>query len=135
MFCFLPAGVPDSIETSMMLKPGALIVIGLFILTIVMSVLIHMYLNLPPVIGMMTGLGFLKLFCYVMMVRCKKSADPGAGALGVEQFINGQPPQRRKGEANYKPEEFNIFKKLARAEWDTLMFFYLTLKKIGLFSR
>jgi Na+/H+ antiporter NhaD/arsenite permease-like protein len=104
------------------LKHGAWFVIGLFILTIIMAVCAHSFLHLPPVIGMMTGLGFLKLFGYYLKAKSRRLHDPGAGALGVENYgENG----------NDKPGHFDIFKKLARAEWDTLMFFYGVILCVG----
>jgi len=104
------------------LKYGAWFVVGLFILTITMAVCAHSFLHLPPVIGMMTGLGFLKLFGYYLKTKSRRLHDPGAGALGVENYgENG----------NDKPGQFDIFKKLARAEWDTLMFFYGVILCVG----
>ena len=40
------------------LQHGAVMVVVLFILTITMAVSMHNFLHMPPVIGMMTGLGF-----------------------------------------------------------------------------
>jgi NhaD family Na+/H+ antiporter len=121
-----PAAINDKVE----LKEGAIVVVVLFILTIMMAVCAHNFLHLPPVLGMMTGLGFLKLFGYFLKMRIKRRNytdrnDDGAGALGVESF--GDRDDRR----NHKQEEFNIFKKLARAEWDTLMFFYGVILCVG----
>lgn len=130
LFCFLPAGKPESSSMKIALKEGAFITIGLFVITVTMAVCMHSYLHLPPVMGMMTGLGFLKVYGYFLKMKSKRIQDPGAGALGVEQFDNGD-NKRRKGEENYRPEEFNIFKKLARAEWDTLMFFYGVILCVG----
>ncbi|MFT5760759.1 MAG: Na+/H+ antiporter NhaD/arsenite permease-like protein, partial [Alteromonadaceae bacterium] len=59
-------------ETAEM-KEGALVVVGLFLLTITMAVCAHNFLHLPPVIGMMTGLGFLKLYGYTLKMKDKKS--------------------------------------------------------------
>ncbi len=36
----------------------------LFLATIILSVLLHSQLHLPPVLGMMTGLGVLKIYGY-----------------------------------------------------------------------
>ena len=107
------------------LKYGAWMVVLLFIITIIMAVSAHSFLHLPPVVGMMTGLGFLKLFGYHLKLHSKRLHDPGAGALGVESYDTepgAQPPDHK---------EFDIFKKLARAEWDTLMFFYGVILCVG----
>ena len=58
----LPSGRPDPVHEEAHLQHGAWVVVALFILTISMAVSMHNFLHLPPVIGMMTGLGFLKLF-------------------------------------------------------------------------
>ncbi len=114
---------PDIIPEKAELKQGALIVVGLFILTIIMAVSAHSFLHLPPVLGMMTGLGFLKLYGYRLKIRSKKQIyDSGAGALGVENLDS---------ETDENTEQFDIFKKLARAEWDTLMFFYGVILCVG----
>ena len=120
----IPNGTPpqSKSETSE-LKEGAWIVVGLFIVTIIMAVCAHSFLHLPPVLGMMTGLGFLKFFGYYLKMKSKKVHDPGAGALGVEAY-NG-------GNGVKDPEHLDIFKRLARAEWDTLMFFYGVILCVG----
>ncbi len=127
MSFFVSNEKPNVLDERVDLKEGAIIVVALFILTIIMAVCAHNYLHLPPVLGMMTGLGFLKLFGYFLKMKIKyrnancPEADTGAGALGVEYF----------GDREKKEEDFNIFKKLARAEWDTLMFFYGVILCVG----
>ncbi len=126
MSFFVSTEKPDSIEEKIELKEGAVVVVVLFILTITMAVCAHNFLHLPPVLGMMTGLGFLKLFGYFLKMKIKRKnvkiqEDHGAGALGVESF----------GDNGQSEEDFNIFKKLARAEWDTLMFFYGVILCVG----
>lgn len=126
MSCFVSSEKPDAIEEKVELKDGAVTVVVLFIITITMAVCAHNFLHLPPVLGMMTGLALLKLFGYVLKMKMKRQNrvtvdDNGAGALGVESF----------GDNENKEEEFNIFKKLARAEWDTLMFFYGVILCVG----
>ena len=118
----VPREQPAMVEETAELKDGAWVVVFLFIVTITMAVCMHHFLHLPPVIGMMTGLGFLKVFGYVLKMRGKELEDPGAGALGTEKY---------NVENSNKPEQFNIFKKLARAEWDTLMIFYGVILCVG----
>src|SRR5262249_33206583 len=50
-----PAPEADRIR----MKPGARRVIALFVFTIVLTVALHQFLDLPPFLGMMTGLGLL----------------------------------------------------------------------------
>jgi NhaD family Na+/H+ antiporter len=127
MSFFVSRDKPDAIEEAVELKEGAVVVVVLFILTIIMAVCAHNFLHMPPVLGMMTGLALLKIFGYFLKMKIKRENnierdDGGAGALGVESF----------GDSNGdKKEEFNIFRKLARAEWDTLMFFYGVILCVG----
>ncbi|MEE8321467.1 MAG: sodium:proton antiporter NhaD, partial [Gammaproteobacteria bacterium] len=58
----IPKIIPEPLEIKKRLRHGALVIVGLFILTITMAVCGYNFLHMPPVIGMMTGLGFLKLF-------------------------------------------------------------------------
>jgi len=83
----LPAGKPEPMHEDAQLKHGAWFVILLFILTITMAVSMHNFLHMPPVIGMMTGLGMLKLFGYYLKRRRKEllpKGSKGDTALGSE---------------------------------------------------
>lgn len=125
----LPSGQPDPVQEEAKLKHGALMVIGLFALTITMAVTMHNYLHLPPVIGMMTGLGFLKLFGYYLQRR-----DQIANAHNLKaNFGLGMPSSQdgRDGHDNSPRAVYNIFSNLERAEWDTLLFFYGVILCVG----
>ncbi len=129
MSCFVSSEKPDAIDEKVELKDGAVVVVILFIVTIIMAVCAHNFLHMPPVLGMMTGLAFLKIFGYFLKMKIKRQnkvtvVDNGAGALGVESFGDNNNEGKQE-------EEFNIFKKLARAEWDTLMFFYGVILCVG----
>jgi len=104
------------------MKKGAIIVVVLFLLTITLAVCAHNFLHLPPVIGMMTGLGVLKLYGYTIKMRDNRSLQDMAGSGDDNLSIEGI---KQEG----KP--FNIFKQLERAEWDTLMFFYGIILSVG----
>jgi Na+/H+ antiporter NhaD/arsenite permease-like protein len=56
-------------DTDANLEPGALPVLGLFVVTIVLTVVLHTFLELPPAVGMMAGLGLLKGYSYVFNYR------------------------------------------------------------------
>lgn len=103
---------PEPNHEVAVLKPGAFTVIVLFLLTITMAVCAHNFLHLPPVIGMMTGLGFLKIYGYLLKLRESRIL------IKLE-----------KANDNVKP--FDIFKQIERAEWDTLMFFYGIILCVG----
>jgi Na+/H+ antiporter NhaD/arsenite permease-like protein len=60
---------PEPVTDEAELQHGAWVVVGLFIVTIAMAVSMHNLLHLPPVVGMMTGLGFLKMFGYYLARR------------------------------------------------------------------
>jgi Na+/H+ antiporter NhaD/arsenite permease-like protein len=127
----LRSGQPDPVHEEAHLKHGALIVVGLFILTISMAVSMHNFLHLPPVIGMMTGLGFLKLFGYYLAGYYAKKSDRDEvprsasedSALGSEAF-------HRVGEKK-TGGQYDIYASLQKAEWDTLMFFYGVILCVG----
>ncbi len=48
------------------MKRGARRIIALFFLTITTAVCFHNFLHLPPFLGMMTGLAYLKFFGYYL---------------------------------------------------------------------
>ncbi len=122
MSFYVSHDLPQTNTESATLKPGAFVVIFLFILTITMAVCAHNFLHLPPVIGMMTGLGLLKVYGYIIKMRDKrmlaKLAYDGETTLTIEGIENHKYP-------------FNIFQQLERAEWDTLMFFYGIILCVG----
>lgn len=123
---------PDAITEKANLKHGAWFVVGLFILTITMAVSSHNFLHMPPVLGMMTGLGFLKLFGYYLKKRGAKLnlATADDANLGEHQLeLEGTTGGNGAPEGNDK--HFNIFQSLERAEWDTLMFFYGIILCVG----
>ncbi|NKB37416.1 MAG: sodium:proton antiporter [Gammaproteobacteria bacterium] len=130
MFFFIERSVPAAIEEAVELKEGAWIVVGLFIITITLAVTFHSFLHLPPVVGMMTGLGILKLYAYYLQMKHRIPVDEGAGALGAEP-LGGHGHGHGEEEDSADGKSFNSFKKLARAEWDTLMFFYGVILCVG----
>ncbi|MBT8070552.1 MAG: sodium:proton antiporter NhaD [Gammaproteobacteria bacterium] len=127
----LRSGQPDPVQEEAHLKHGALIVVGLFILTISMAVSMHNFLHLPPVVGMMTGLGFLKLFGYYLSGYYAKKADiDDAPRSAREDSALGSEAFHRVGEK--KPvDQYDIYASLQKAEWDTLMFFYGVILCVG----
>ncbi len=98
-------------------KRGGWIVVGLLFATIAMTVALHHVLHLPPFLGMMTGLGLLKVYGYFI----RRGEMEGWLADGLEVH------------EGYKPaaKPFDIFISMKRIEWDTLMFFYGILLCVG----
>jgi Na+/H+ antiporter NhaD/arsenite permease-like protein len=122
----LPSGKPDPVHEEAHLQHGAWVVVGLFIVTISMAVSFHNFLHLPPVIGMMTGLGFLKLFGYYLQRRDQSQEQQEmvrGSALGIEAM--------HTSDAGSKKKFYDIYANLQRAEWDTLMFFYGVILCVG----
>jgi len=101
---FFIEGSADDVENPpVTLKHGAISISILFLVTIMMAISFKNFLNLPPVFGMMFGLSLLQLFGYYL----KRS-------YAAESRIN------RDG----SDQPFGVFKQIAQAEWDTLLFFY-----------
>ena len=94
----IPVGQPKSTDETVIMKVGAKRVILLFLLTIAFTVSSHQLFHMPPAFGMMTGFGALAIFGFYLTRLGQKSANPDM--------------------------RFDIFAKVARAEWDTLFFFY-----------
>lgn len=127
---------PDAITDSAKVKFGAWIVVGLFFLTITMAVSFHNFLYLPPVLGMMTGLGLLKLFGYYLQLRDSTymNADRGSAsihgeALSADEAIFEESMGSDEVREGKKP--YDIYHNLQRAEWDTLIFFYGIILCVG----
>ena len=113
----IPRESPEAVQEKVQIKTGGFVVIGLFILTITLAVCGHSLLHLPPVLGMMTGLGILKIYGYFLR----------KGEIKVLDQITG--PEDARGVV--APEPFDIFTSMRRAEWDTLMFFYGVVLCVG----
>ena len=121
---------PTAVKEEIRVKPGGFFIIGLFLFTISLTVSVHSFLHLPPVLGMMTGLGLLNFYGYFLRRR-ELSRRPveilGPETLGCSEDV------REKLEKLYKPRRrpFDIFISMKRAEWDTLMFFYGVVMCVG----
>ncbi len=119
----VPKGKPKPLNAKVSVKYGGYVMIALFLFTIIMAVSFHNFLHLPPVLGMMTGLGLLKLFAYYLNRREVNSAN-------VESLANANMGNAALHTEQDK-ENYNIFGILARAEWDTLLFFYGVILCVG----
>ncbi len=124
MTFFIPKGKPDSITEKAELKRGARRVMAFFLLTIVTAVCGHQFLGLPPVFGMMVGLGYLQFFGYFLRMSLPSSL---AKKRTVAEAKDDQQQLRYLGSV----VPFDIFKNVARAEWDTLLFFYGVVMCVG----
>lgn len=115
----VPRGKPAVAGGRIRVKPGGYIVIALFVLTIALTVSLHHFLHLPPFLGMMTGLGVLKIYGHFIRRREIVTRGPEMDAF--------QPLEK------FKPavKPFDIFISMKRVEWDTLMFFYGIVLCVG----
>ena len=112
----LPSGTPHSVTDRAHMKRGGGVIIGLFLLTIATAVAMHNFLHLPPFLGMMTGLAYLQFFGFYLKVTQHREG----------RHINGT-----NGEDIGNVVAFDIFRPIARAEWDTLLFFYGVILCVG----
>ena len=101
----VPNETPFATNEKVELKKGGLIICVLFLCTIMTAVSFEQLLHLPPFLGMMMGLSYLFFFSYYLKISAHRSADTVS--------------------------EFNIFGKVARAEWDTLLFFFGVIFCVG----
>ena len=123
MSFFVDKGVPAPLKQDVTMKYGAWTIMGLFLATIVTAVAFHNFYHLPPAAGMMFGLSFLGLFSYHIKRHENRSLKYD-GILGVRDGdCNGN------GNGDFSP--FDIMKKISRAEWDTLLFFYGVILCVG----
>ncbi len=110
----VPNERPTSSAETIEMQRGAWIIIILFLLTIVTAVSFHNFLHLPPVIGMLTGLAYLQFFGYYLKKTTHKEVTKGYLDTNIGS-----------------PVAFDIFQPIARAEWDTLLFFYGVVACVG----
>lgn len=124
----VPDGPPQAAQLRQRMKQGALVVTGLFVATAALSVIVHAKLGLPPVLGMMTGLGVLKLYGYYLSHH-----DPMLREMELRQHHADTLANTRetKGDHIQVVRRFDIFRVVERASWDTLMFFYGVVLCVG----
>jgi len=125
---------PAALDETVKMKLGAKRIMCLFLLTIVTAVSFHNFLHLPPAAGMMLGLGYLGFFSYWLKKREHR------GITGDQPLdMTGHNPDEHDVDAEPSPPGhghlpvggFDLFRKIARAEWDTLLFFYGVILCVG----
>ena len=104
MYFFIPKEKPEVSSEKVIIKRGGKFIIFLGLFTIFSAVNFHNILHLPPMLGMMFGLGLLGLFSFYLKITHNPSVDD---------------------------EKFDFFKKVSRAEWDTLLFFFEVILSVG----
>lgn len=101
MSFFISNKVPEGDGKKVQILPGGKVIAILGILTIAITVTGHQALHMPPVFGMMFGLGLLGTYGYFLKVKSTEK------------------------------NKFDIFHLTGKAEWDTLLFFYGILVAVG----
>ncbi|SDX18950.1 sodium/proton antiporter, NhaD family (TC 2.A.62) [Marinobacter mobilis] len=124
MHFFIPNEPPEKATEKVIMKRGARRTVVLFLLTITTAVLGHNFLHLPAVVGMMMGLGYLQVFGYYLRISFERNVAKERAWAAKEQ--NERLLARLD---NAIP--FDIFSPIARAEWDTLLFFYGVVLCVG----
>ena len=104
MYFFIPKEKPAISTEKIYIKRGGKFIIFLGLLTIFSAVNFHNFLHLPPMLGMMFGLGLLGLFSYYL----KMTHNP-----------------------ENEDQKFDFFRKISKAEWDTLLFFFGVILSVG----
>jgi NhaD family Na+/H+ antiporter len=110
----VPNEKPEGNSIQLPMKRGALPIMALFLITIAMAVSFHSFLQLPPVIGMLTGLSLLQFFSYYLKITGEHTRLRSEEAEGIGS-----------------PVPFDIYRKVAQSEWDTLFFFYGVVVCVG----
>ncbi|WP_240724814.1 sodium:proton antiporter NhaD [Onishia niordana] len=106
------------------MKRGARRIVCLFLLTVATAVACHTLLHLPPVLGMMTGLGYLQFFGYYLRRSLPRSLERKRN-----HYLQRGDRQALERLGSVVP--FDVFNRIARAEWDTLLFFYGVVMCVG----
>lgn len=105
MTVVVPHAHPQCSTENITMANGGRSVIALFALTITLTVLGRQFLQLPPVLGMMTGLGLLIIYGYFL--------------------------RRSEMRATTSVPPVDIFSQIKQADWDTLLFFYGVILSVG----
>ena len=104
MYFFIPKEKPAISTEKIYIKRGGKFIIFLGLLTIFSAVNFHNFLHLPPMLGMMFGLGVLGLFSYYLKITHNPENED---------------------------QKFDFFRKISKAEWDTLLFFFGVILSVG----
>jgi len=104
MYFFVPKESPEVSSEKVYMKRGGRVIIFLGFLTIFSAVNFHNFLHLPPMLGMMFGLGLLGIYSFYLKI----TYDPSIDDL-----------------------KFDFIRKISKAEWDTLLFFFGVILSVG----
>ena len=104
MYFFVPNEIPNVSSDKITIKRGGKVIIFLGVFTIFSAVNFHNILHLPPMLGMMFGLGLLGLYSFYLKITFNPEYEEG---------------------------KFDFLRKVSKAEWDTLLFFFGVILSVG----
>ena len=104
MYFFIPDEKPNVSSDTIIMKRGAKVIIFLGLFTIFSAVNFHNVLHLPPMLGMMFGLGLLSVYSFYLKITYDEKQEDS---------------------------RFDFLRKVSRAEWDTLLFFFGVILSVG----
>ena len=104
MYFFVPNEIPNVSSDKIIIKRGGKVIIFLGLFTIFSAVNFHNILHLPPMLGMMFGLGLLGLYSFYLKITFNPEYEEG---------------------------KFDFLRKVSKAEWDTLLFFFGVILSVG----
>ena len=105
LYFAVPPTRPEVDGARVVAKSGMWGVAVLFALTILTAVCFKNFLNLPPAMGMMLGLGYLQMWSYYLSRKGNRRGD--------QDMV------------------LDSFKEIERVEWDTLLFFFGIIFAVG----
>lgn len=125
----VPNARPEPLPERPEILFGGLVVMAMFLATIALTVILHSWLHLPPVLGMMGGLGGLMLVSYFLnrspLRRHHRPITHHVLEQGGLSDAAGSDPHQ------HPDARLNTFNQIARSEWDTLLFFYGIILCVG----
>ena len=104
MYFFVPNEIPNVSSDKITIKRGGRVIIFLGLFTIFSAVNFHNILHLPPMLGMMFGFGLLGLYSFYLKITFNPE---------------------------YEERKFDFLRKVSKAEWDTLLFFFGVILSVG----
>ena len=104
MYFFVPNEIPNVSSDKITIKRGGKVIIFLGLFTIFSAVNFHNILHLPPMLGMMFGFGLLGLYSFYLKITFNPE---------------------------YEERKFDFLRKVSKAEWDTLLFFFGVILSVG----
>ena len=104
MYFFIPNELPNVSSDKVTMKRGGKVIIFLGLFTIFSAVNFHNILHLPPMLGMMFGFCILGLYSFYLKFTFNEKVDE---------------------------TKFDFLRKVSKAEWDTLLFFFGVILSVG----